>query len=90
MQSALTKSEMEKMWQSGPIGILKSHLKNSRGKKLFKIRIVPYKTEELKDHIKTYEVWSKRSDDAVWDAKNAWYKEHYDVNQSGIKASIVV
>lgn len=86
----LTKTQMEEMWQSGPINVLRDHLKNSRGKKLFKIHIAPYKTVALEEHAKTYEIWAKRSDDAVWDAKNKWYAEHYDLNQSGIKASIVL
>lgn len=89
MPSELTKSEMEKMWQSGPIGILKSHIKNNRGKRLFKIQVTPYKTTDISEHVKTYEVWSRKSDDAIWEAKNKWYKDHYDINQTGIKVSIV-
>ena len=83
----LSKADMEKMWQAGPIGVLKSHNTKNRGKKLFKICVIPYKTTELKEHAKTYEVWSKKQDDAIWEAKAKWYHEHYDVNQTGIKVS---
>lgn len=85
----LTKAEMEKMWQSGPINVLKDHCKSNKGKKLYKIKITPIQNIEMKEYIKTYEVWSRKSDDAIWDAKNMWYREHYDVNQSSIKVSIV-
>lgn len=85
----LTKTQMEEMWRTGPIGVLKSHCTANKCKKLFKIKVTPYKTVDLEEHVKTYEVWSKKQDDAVWDAKNKWYAEHYDVNQSGIKVSIL-
>ena len=85
----LSKAEMEEMWRTGPIGILKSTLKNKKGKKLYKVRITPYFTVDMHDHVKIYEVWAKRTDDAVWDAKNKWYQEHRDVNQTGIKVSMV-
>lgn len=85
----LTKAEMEKMWQSGPIGILKSYAKNSRGKKLYKIKITPYKMTNLEEHIKVYEIFSKNQPDAIWTAKSQWYNEHYDVNQTGLNVSIV-
>lgn len=80
---------MEKMWQTGPIGVLKSHCTANKGKKLYKIRITPTLTVDMHEHAKTYEVWSKKSDDAIWDAKNMWYKEHHEVNQTGIKVSMV-
>lgn len=85
----LTRPEMEKMWQTGPIGALKSHCAANKGKKHFKIRVSPYMTVELHEHAKTYEVWSKKRDDAIWEAKAKWYHEHYDVNQTGIKVSEV-
>lgn len=83
----LSKAEMEKAWQSGPIGFLKNHCTKTKGQKLYKIRITPYKQVDIEEHVKTYEVWSKKRDDAVWDAKNMWYREHYDVNQTGIRVT---
>lgn len=85
----LTKPEMEKMWQTGPIGVLKSHCTATKGKKLFKIHITPYMTVDMHEHAKTYEVWNKKQGDAVLEAKAKWYHEHYDVNQTGIRVSIV-
>lgn len=46
----LTKPEMEKMWQTGPIGVLKSHCTATKGKKLFKIHITPYMTVDMHEH----------------------------------------
>ena len=89
----LTKLEMEKMWQTGPINVLRDFSKKSRGKKSYNILITPYKTAykttDIQEHAKTYTVWSKKQDDAVCEAKAKWYHEHYDVNQTGIKVSIV-
>lgn len=85
----LTKSEMEKAWQSGPIGFLKNYNSKIKGQRLYKVKVTPYKTTNLEEHIKTYEIWSKNHADAIWTAKSTWYKEHYDVNQTGINASIV-
>ena len=80
---------MEEMWRTGPIGVLKSHCTANKGKKLFKIKVTPYIMTDISEHVKTYEVWSKKSDDAVWEAKSKWYREHSDVNQTGIKVGIV-
>lgn len=85
----LSKEQMEEMWRTGPIGVLKSHCTANKGKKLFKIKVTPYIMTDISEHVKTYEVWSKKSDDAVWEAKSKWYREHSDVNQTGIKVGIV-
>ena len=85
----LTKLEMEKMWQAGPINGLRDFTKKNRGKKSYNILITPYKTTDIQEHAKTYTVWSKKQDDAIWEAKAKWYHEHYDVNQTGIRVSIV-
>lgn len=85
----LTKEQMEEMWRTGPVGALKSYCTMNQRKKLFKIKVTPYVTTDLHEHAKTYEIWAKKQDDAVWDAKNSWYKEHDYVDQTGVKASIV-
>jgi hypothetical protein len=85
----LTKQQMEEAWRSGPINFLRDHRSKTKGQKLFKIKVTPYKTTNIDEHIKTYEIWSKNQADAVWTAKSTWYKEHYDVNQTGLNASIV-
>lgn len=85
----LSKAEMEKMWQSGPIGILKSHVKKTRGAKLFKVNILPYATVYMEEHSQVYEVWSKKQDDAIWEAKTRWYHEHSNVKQTGIQVRMV-
>lgn len=85
----LSKEQMEEMWRTGPIGVLKSHCTANKGKKLFKVKVTPYVTTDIAEHVKTYEIWSKTQNDATWDAKTAWYKEHTDVNQTGIRVSIV-
>ena len=85
----LSKAEMEKAWQSGPIGFLKSHCTKTKGQKLDKIKITPYKMTNLEEHVKVYEIWSKNQPDAIWTAKSKWYNENYDVNQTGLNVSIV-
>jgi len=85
----LSKEQMEDMWRTGPIGVLRDHCTANKGKKLFKIKVTPYVTTDITEHSKVYEVWSKKQGDAVWDAKSKWYTEHRDVNESGIKVSIV-
>lgn len=85
----LSKEQMEEMWRTGPIGVLKSHCTANKGKKLYKVKVTPYVTTDITEHSKVYEIWSKKQDDAVWDAKSQWYKDHYDVNQTGIKVSMV-
>ena len=85
----LTKQQMEEAWRSGPINFLRDHRSKTKGQKLFKIKVTPYKTTNIDEHIKTYEIWSKNQADAVWTAKSTWYKEHYDVNQTGLNVSIV-
>ena len=87
----LTKQQMEEAWQTGPIGFLKNYNSKTKSHKLFKIKVTPYKTTDIEEHIKVYEIWSKTQADAVWDAKSTWYKEHslYDVNQTGLNVSIV-
>jgi|SanBayMetagenome_1026888.scaffolds.fasta_scaffold36269_4 hypothetical protein len=85
----LTKEQMEEAWRTGPIGFLKNHNTKTKSQKLFKIKVTPYKTTNIEEHVKVYEIWSKNQADAVWNAKSTWYKEHYDVNQTGLNVSIV-
>lgn len=85
----LSKEQMEEMWRTGPINVLRNHCTTNKGKKLFKLKVTPYVTTDIVEHSKVYEVWSKKQEDAVWDAKNKWYNEHYGVNQTGIRVSIV-
>lgn len=85
----LTKEQMEEAWRTGPIGFLKNHNTKTKSQKLFKVKVTPYKTTNIEEHIQVYDIWSKNQADAIWTAKSTWYKEHYDVNQTGINASIV-
>jgi len=85
----LTKEQMEEAWRTGPINFLKDHNTKTKSQRLYKIKVIPYKTTNIDEHIQVYEIWSKNRDDAVWTAKNNWYKEHYDVNQTGLNVSIV-
>lgn len=85
----LTKEEMEKAWQSGPIGFLKNYNTKTKGQKLFKVNITPYIKTEMPEHSKTYEIWSKRQGDATWEAQSKWHAEHRHVNQTGIHTRIV-
>ena len=82
----VTKDEMERVWQTGPVGWLKDHVKATKGKKEFTLVAKPYKRVPL-DPIEV-KVWAKTAQAALkqnsWQVSNAVqkvypYKENPDV-----------
>ena len=84
----LSKEQMEEMWRTGRVGVLKSYCTSNKGKRLYKIKVTPYVTTDIHEYAKVYDVWSKKQDDAIWEAKTKWYKVHAVVTQTGIRVSI--
>lgn len=88
----LSKAEMEQMWQTGAVGCLKSHNKYRKSHKLFKIELLPYRTEVMyfKDHKQICEVYARNSADAILNAKSKFYAQvHKDLKFSSIQVKVL-
>lgn len=78
---AITKNQMEDIWNNKPVGYLRTFKKNQKGVKAFQVTIQGY---ERKLHPEeTFTILSKRMDDAKWEAQNLLRNKYPELKFEG-------